>query len=582
MEPMAQMLIGILWLTTLVALLVTATAWRESHQPRVKLLIALLGCIGLSSFCHGMGLNARSLAEKLMWNHAEYAGCVWIGGLFLLLALTHTQLRHRLPMPALVCLVAFPAFALAANWSNAWHHLYYRSFSTEYWRDFAFLRKHPGPLYWVFQAYSTGSTALAAALFLLRARQALPFYRVLNAVLAVAVLSPLLLNLLYLLHIIPINDSSMIYLSLLFSCLLIWWMAGHGRMLEIQPIARSLVLERMEEAVLVLDPANRLIDYNLKAGEWFAGLGGLLGEPVPADLVPGLAACGSSSPEPPTARVGGRWIQVRQTPLESRRGKILGSLCLCLDVTGGREAEAALQKAYREQAVLLRQAMKDVARIQNDEQCRIGRDLHDTLCQDLAGLSRTVREMADDRPGATVEALRADLAQVAGRLARVTHSARGFAHDLEMMEPDHLPLCEVMQNLADHAQAWHGIRVEANCAPDLRFDAPESTGHVLRIVREAIANAATHGKAGQAWVDILRHGGRITVSVSNNGTPLPAEDQLVPGMGLRGIRMRTTLLGGRISLRNTGDGTVLLQLVVEEEAPPVESGTAENGKDRRC
>ncbi len=555
-----NLLVGLLWLTTVIALLVATLVWRERSQPRGKYLLALLAGIALGSYFHGLGLLAPTLADKTWWNHAEYLGSVWVGGMLLLLSLACTNHERWLKPGLIGCLLAMPLFSLAANWSNEWHHLYYRSVYLERCWDIDFLHKRAGPLYLVFQVYSMGSAILSALLLLQHSRKVAHFYRGLYRVLFCTALTPLALNTLYLLHLIPHLDSSPVYLALLVTSILLWWAAGRGRMLEVDPIARTLLIEHMAEAVFVLDNQDRMTDFNLKAADWFGCTERMIGEPIAK--LEGLKGFSGGIPAPASQlmKIGPRWYRANRTRLNTPGGKSLGTLCLCLDVTREQETEAALQEAYRERSQQLRQAMLEVARTQRDEQCRIGRDLHDTLCQDLAGVARSMGGLMARLQQTGGAAIIAEFQPLAAQLTRLTHSAREFAHDLSLMDLHHNSLPQALQYFADYAQSWHGIQVELNYDRQVELDSADMGSHLLSIIREAIVNAARHGKARQAWVDILQDEQSVTVSISNNGLPLPEAKHLSEGMGLRGIRMRTALLGGEFRLHNTPEGTVLLQL----------------------
>ena len=568
-----KLLVGTLWLSALVALLVGALAWRRRGVPGALALGLLLLAIAHASFFYGIGLLTADLSAKVWWNHVEYAGAAWIGGLLLLVACQHTGREGWLrPLPQ-VLLWAIPVMTLAANWTNGWHHLYYPAVRLEPYGDGAFLIKERGPLYWLFQFYGNGAAVLTSGLLFLHWRQVARYYRGQSAVLWLAMLMPLIMNVPYLLRRGPLHGFTLTYFGCLAMGLLLGWAVLRGRWLDLRPIARTVLLENMAEAVVVLDARGRVTDFNLRATQWFGCTAATLGQPAAA--LPGWAAVVLDGDPPVT---GGafpleqRWIKPGITPLRNARGKHLGWLCLCQDITRQRKSDQALRGAFQRLRAVFQERSREwqrataqAARVQEDEQRRIGRDIHDSLCQDLAGLSRTAESLAVRAESGAVPAPVAELRQMAGQAARMLGAARGFAHDLALVELEDLPLADALAAFAEHAPDWLGVQVEVNFGAEVQIGEPEAAGHLLRIVREAVVNAARHGQARRAWVDLIRQSGRILVSVSNDGSPLPAVEALHEGLGLRAMRMRAQLLGGQLTLRNTAGGMVTMQLQLSEE-----------------
>lgn len=568
-----KMLAGTLWFSAAVALLVGALAWRRRGVAGALALGLLMLVIAYGSFFYGVQLLAPDVFAKVWWNHVEYAGVVWLPGLLLVVACQHTGREAWLrPLPQALLWV-IPVIALAANWSNGWHHLYYTTVHLEPHGDGAFLIKERGPVYWVFQLYTNGAALLTSGVLFVHWRRVARHYHGQSAVLWLAMLMPLVMNIPYVLRIGPLHGFTLAYFGCLATGLLLGWAVLRGRLLDLTPIARTVLLENMAEAVVALDARGRVTDFNLRAAQWFGCTTATLGQPAAA--LPGWAAVALDS-EPPVLggafQLGERWIKPGVTPLRNARGKHFGWLCLCQDITRQRETDEALRAAMqRLEAVLqersreLQRATAQATRVQDDEQRRIGRDIHDSLCQELAGLSRMAETLASRAEGTAGPASVGELRHLAGQAAETLRAARAFAHDLTMVELAGLSLANALAAFAEHAPEWLGVPVELNFGADVEIEEAEAAVHIMRIVREAVVNAVRHGQARQTWVDVIRQGDQIIVSVSNDGKPLPASGALNEGLGLRAMRMRTRLLGGRLTLRNASAGTVTMQLQLSQK-----------------
>jgi len=100
---------------------------------------------------------------------------------------------------------------------------------------------------------------------------------------------------------------------------------------------------------------------------------------------------------------------------------------------------------------------------------------------------------------------------------------------------------------------------------DIRFNVPrhrltDTTAHsILRIIRELVSNAVTHGKATHVRIAGECHGDALSFSVADNGSGFAVD--ACPGVesghfGLGGIRERIRGLRGTFTLESQpGKGT---------------------------
>lgn len=81
---------------------------------------------------------------------------------------------------------------------------------------------------------------------------------------------------------------------------------------------------------------------------------------------------------------------------------------------------------------------------------------------------------------------------------------------------------------------------------------------VFRMVQEALHNALKHSKASELWVEMVYEPALLKLSVCDNGVGFTSafQNPATTGIGLKSIRNRATLLGGKVSINSTpGKGT---------------------------
>jgi signal transduction histidine kinase len=101
--------------------------------------------------------------------------------------------------------------------------------------------------------------------------------------------------------------------------------------------------------------------------------------------------------------------------------------------------------------------------------------------------------------------------------------------------------------------------------------APAAEHAVLRIIQEALGNAARHGDPKTIRVGLRELNGAVTVEIRDDGRGFdPAEAAERRGMGLALMRERVTELGGSFRLDTApGDGAaIMVRLPADQDGQP--------------
>jgi signal transduction histidine kinase len=208
-----------------------------------------------------------------------------------------------------------------------------------------------------------------------------------------------------------------------------------------------------------------------------------------------------------------------------------------------REAQAA-----REAAALAREA----------ERRRLRHDLHDDVGPTLAALAlqaETARELAGSDPQASL----AILGRLVPRLTGAVESVRALAHELTPPLLDELGLGAALEELAARlATTRTTVRVDVGALPAMPA-ALEVAAY--RIAGEAVSNAVRHAGATTVCLTAAVRDGALRVSVSDDGTGLPAEESRAVGLGLSSMRLRAEEVGGTLEVTSGAGGTTVVAVV---------------------
>lgn len=187
------------------------------------------------------------------------------------------------------------------------------------------------------------------------------------------------------------------------------------------------------------------------------------------------------------------------------------------------------------------------------ERLRIGRDIHDDVCQRLAAAQLKIGMLHSDLTEEQ-SAHAAFAAEIAAELRDAAATTRGFARGLVPVLMEREGLGAALQNLADQVARSFGVRCEMSCELGACTLAEWVQTHVFRITQELMVNACKH--AQPTWVKgtLSAAEGVLRLQVENDGLTFTREQTHEGGLGLSFLRLRVSALGGHLTFQPRDDG----------------------------
>jgi len=208
-----------------------------------------------------------------------------------------------------------------------------------------------------------------------------------------------------------------------------------------------------------------------------------------------------------------------------------------------------------------------------EERQRMARELHDTLEQNLTGISLSLeaaRLTLPDRPQVTTHHLTRALEQVDGSIQEV-HRAVWALRD-ESAEESTLAasLGEMGRHLAGCSPTPLEVATSVTGRPR-SFGVPVEND-LLRIGQEALTNAVRHGKATHIAVRLRYEDDVFRLEVEDNGRGFDAGAPLPPGhFGLLGMRERAQAIGAQLEIVSGVKGGTRVQVTLPQRSPALRS-----------
>lgn len=199
-----------------------------------------------------------------------------------------------------------------------------------------------------------------------------------------------------------------------------------------------------------------------------------------------------------------------------------------------------------------------------DERNRLAREIHDTVAQDLSGITlhlQAAKDRLDERAGDALFHL-----EVATQQTRIClDDVRRAVWALRPALLEGNDLAHALQLLASHLSAATPatIKFEIAGAP---YQLPEQVEiDLLRATQESVSNAVKHGKATLILTRLTYDTGQTQLQIQDNGSGFDADSPPPSGnygFGISAMRQRIEKQGGRVTIKSgRGVGTdVLIQI----------------------
>ncbi len=206
---------------------------------------------------------------------------------------------------------------------------------------------------------------------------------------------------------------------------------------------------------------------------------------------------------------------------------------------------------------------RDLVEISERERFRIGRDLHDGLCQHLAGMSLLTQSLsasiaAEDE----IKKGRAD--KIVSLLREAVALARATAKGLHPIELQADGLMRALEEHADTVSRLFSIDCRFDCPNPVFIYEPATSAHLFRITQEAVGNAIRHGGATEIVIGLEEGDNDIQLVIRDNGCGINGKCN-PGGIGLRSMTTRAKFMRGSLTLSSDAPCGTIVNCIIPGE-----------------
>jgi PAS domain S-box-containing protein len=232
-------------------------------------------------------------------------------------------------------------------------------------------------------------------------------------------------------------------------------------------------------------------------------------------------------------------ISLKVSPIRGPLNEITGVSLIARDITAKKRLE------------------REILEISERERRRIGKDLHDSLGQNLTGVLLQLKVLENSLREKGLEEEVETTRKIEKMTAASIEETRNLAKNLLTVSLQNQGLSVALSELAAQSESISSMKIE--CRTDIEEDITDEViaGQLYHIVQEALTNAIRHGNAGRVWIELTEDDSEYTIRVHDDGKGFNRE-KLSFGLGLKIMEYRSNMINGRLSIFSDGrNGTIV-------------------------
>ena len=202
-----------------------------------------------------------------------------------------------------------------------------------------------------------------------------------------------------------------------------------------------------------------------------------------------------------------------------------------------------------------------VLKISELERQRFSNDLHDDICQRLAGISMLCRSYSNqDTP--VQKSQMVELAELIGDTLQTT---RQYAHNSYPVELESLGMNHSLSNLCNSFRSQTGIE----CLYEWKVDKLVELNNlqklnIFRIIQEALHNVMKHSRASSVTVSVQSVARKLQVQICDNGCGIVNyKNGASSGLGLNSMEYRANQIGASFIIKQNKPTGTCVQVTVD-------------------
>jgi PAS domain S-box-containing protein len=232
-----------------------------------------------------------------------------------------------------------------------------------------------------------------------------------------------------------------------------------------------------------------------------------------------------------------RWIFDQGVPRFNADGSFAGYIGSAIDISERKLAEEALSTVSQK-----------LIEAQEQERCRIARELHDDINQQLALLAINLESLKQGVPASAV-GLAQRIGETSKQIAGIAEDIQALSHHLHSPKLEYLGLAVAAKSFCREFSDQQKVEITFH-SENIPKELPQEISICLfRVLQEALQNATKHSGSRRFHVSLKNGTNEIELTVHDSGHGFDPEEAIKGrGLGMTSMRERLKLVNGELSI----------------------------------
>ena len=324
--------------------------WTKRTLKGAHPLALLMFELTVWASAYAMTWSASTLDTQVFWLNISYLGELAVPITFLIFAKKISSMARWLTKRNIIFLCIEPVITFFIVWTNHSHYLFRSAYKMVYINSAPELSWVHGPWFWVNTAYSFVLFATAAIILIRAFMRAGPYSRTQLGTILLGCFLPWGVNIYTLFMPNSLKNIYITPMAFVVSGIVFTFALLKFGLQNILPIARSVLIEKISDGVLVLDMSGHILDINPAAQRNISAAGDIRGKDI-REIYPQWNDVFDRILKEKDLRleiIGKRdtsvYYDLVATPLVDKRGRDNGRLITFRDISDQKRFETKLEK----------------------------------------------------------------------------------------------------------------------------------------------------------------------------------------------------------------------------------------------
>ncbi len=250
-------------ISIIVCIIVIFTAFGRRHIPGVRSFIWMLVWVIEWTFFYMLQICTPDPYAQMGWTKYYYTGIVFVALTWFTFSLEYSRLSHLLTRRNFLLLLILPVTVILLIWTNDYHHIVWTDVIIRTSSDGTFLLDYVRNWgFWVHTAYSYGFIMVGSILLVRQSLKGPAAFEGQAAMMMLGAAFPLIANLVFVFWLASYIKLDPTPFAMMGSGVFYAWGLFRLGLFDLLPVAGEVVLEGLQDGVMVLDRAGRVVYVN--------------------------------------------------------------------------------------------------------------------------------------------------------------------------------------------------------------------------------------------------------------------------------------------------------------------------------